>query len=333
MNLTSMIRLKNLGILLTACIYTNVCLAQFKDESNQLKSIKSIKTKTYEAAPNFNKADIENPEYALLILSNVFDYDLSWKNKEYDKYGNLIYEEKLSQNQLGEEFIDHKINYKYYSESEGVLSTVETENLNFDGLSTFEKKKYLRDSDGKLLEIQITENDELKEKSIYMYDQNGQVKKIEIYKKDGLDAIKSYEYDSVNTDLVIRYTYQDLVENYEEIYDYIYNINNELVTCKMQYFEAGSRRYERLRNYYDYQNGTATKIEYYDGSETILELDTMGNIVKHIYHSEDVGYDRLSSYSFEYEYNERNDWVRLLITHNPHSPSYHVSLREIKYHD
>lgn len=345
-----------LGISLITVLILNFSISCISNSHPQ--SVKIINTRAYSTKQEFDKFVINEPVYDL-GYDKTMGMDFSWRTRHFDKYNNLIYIETFNQDKNGEEEITTRTTQEYYSPSERKLSLIE-EKWNDEGLFT---KEYIRNNKGQLLELKELTNNKLTNKTIFTYNLYGQCIKEEIFTENGLFESTTYDYQSTSptADNIIKSVRERFGKEKTRRETTYERNNNNLVTKEIFKYYNNFRLATDVTTYYsDYEKKVATKIttEGFDGflvpadqrvdnqkSTTEIVLNKFGDIIHYKYKSfrindisnvtllDQVGVTK--DYQYEYTYNERNDWTKIILKVNlfPGKFDQFIIVREIKYLD
>jgi hypothetical protein len=164
--------------------------------STENNVVKIIKLKVYEAKRDFDKSVIDEPVYAMPYDENL-DMDLYWSVEYFDKYDNILKLERYKIDDNGKEEVLYTTYYQYYSPEKKRLSSIKTEH---SSENWNEEEKYIRNSDGLLMEIIKYTKLSVSHKTVFTYNATGQKVKEEIYEQKGLKESFDYTYDSPQKD-------------------------------------------------------------------------------------------------------------------------------------
>lgn len=326
------------------------------------KIVKIVKTSAFTAKNEFDKLVPDEPVYDL-GYDRTMGLDFSWRIKHSDEFDNILCLEKYRQNKKGEEEVLETVYNKYFSSSEGKLS-----NVKIDKIFGITEKKYNRNEEGVLMEIQTLENGKMDEKIICTYNEFGQKVKEEIYQESGLVKSFQYTYDipSLSNGNIIKEIHHSIGKyKYRIEYDYYWSESNHLIKSKRKYYQDGKLLSDLVTHYESYVGNIATK-EITEGYNLIFDtlsreyideeliqqrlyrttidksLNSYGDITKYIRFSKHIDqdgneikrsllYDIGDVYECEYTYNKRNDWIKVLLSVDPFTK--YIIIREITYID
>jgi len=314
--------------------------------NKEIEFSKIIKTRTFGTKQNFEKIVPDKPE-TFLGYDQTLKIDMEWANKYYDKYGNILKLERIIARN-GEIF--STIIYKYYDAVKGKIKEI-----NYGS----SKEEYNYNSNGKLLEIQtIDKNNEITDKIIFTYDnENGNLIKKKYYEIDKIKRQILFSFDEnskiylekdINLDRNYR-TEKSLKKdnlgntNYEKVEIFENRENNKLSSIEyhLSNFLDSIPQKIRCKGFdtritIDTNTGVETK-EKYEVEEFVIEkkFNSRNDIIeysnKSVSPKNNVWFDlarRNEKYTVNYTYNDKNDWIELLL--DVGSDKY-ICQREIKY--
>lgn len=325
-------------------------------EPNKSDASKIIITKAFSAKRHFDNWIEDKPAYNM-GYDETITMDFSWNKRHYDKFDNVIYEERFSLNKDSSENIYRKTTFDYYDAKTGKLKQIQEEGQ-FPGTI---KKDFIRRSDGLLTEIKATNSDKLFEKTIFTYNEYGQRIKREVYKEDGLYEYNSYKYDNTSNDGKLISERHEVFGDYNYREDFTYERNDANLILKMnrKYFEKNILKSELTTTYFDYKNEFATKIVeegYYSPTTwtdgTVVEstphkkvitfqLNSNNDILSYTLQMIEANSnpDEFSNkiklqplrvvYECDYKYNSNGDWTQLIFKVSKND--IYIINREIQY--
>jgi len=318
--------------------------------------VKIIKTSAYEAENEFDEIVPGEPVYDL-GYDRTMGLDFSWRIEHFDKYNNIIYKERFHLNDYGEEEVYGKVINEYYSLGEGKLSKRIIDEYGITEI------KYIRDEEGRVLEIQTINNDKLFEKTIYAYNESGQRIREEKFKKDGLDKIGEFYYNSEDKEgKIIKeiHSWQKEISKYTIEWNYEWYEDGLLYKSRKRCYEFGKVITDLFSQYENYHGAIASK-ESTTGFETpdaILSgksqedakydvdysieriYNNNGDLVRYIKSSEycddyitgEQSYPyTIQDYRCEYIYNKKYNWIKAILFPLPISTDSFIIIREIVY--
>lgn len=310
-------------------------------------------TRAYKAQQEFDSLVIGEPEFSL-GYDQTMGLDFSWRTMHFDKYNNIVYIETLSLDEKGNEKISSHTSQIYFSPREKKLDRV-IEKMDFGGTNI---KEYIRNQQGQLIELREFYNNELTQKTIYHHNSYGQRIKEETFGKNGLLKTISYFFNSPqdSSQYYAKSIFETVSENNklsQETY-YERDENYQLRKESFKSFTNNQLMTNLVYSYLDYNNGKATKIitEGFNKLSPTEEADTfqgimhktfnnIGDIIDFNYSTNSLNKRKSNNllddlvlrqnYRCQYTYNDKNDWIKIILTTKILQTDQYIITREIKY--
>lgn len=305
---------------------------------------KIITSRTYCAKNEFDKVIKDEPCYNIGYDKTLGpNYDFSWNRKHFDGYGNAVYEEHFTLDKNGKEVVYMKTTRKYSNAKESKLELLKNEYT-----SSVSEEQYLRGKDDRLEELRKSIDGKLYEKYLFFYNEKDQRITMEKYQKNGLFEKTTYRYDSPSFtpsgETVEAYDDQDDYRPKQIVIEYERNEKHQDTKVrKREYWKNDKRNSDLTTIFSNYIGDIPTKKvtegygsppAYSDGRvaertqdkwTTSISVDKNNNILE--YRTSYLGL-RGRLYICEYKYNDRKDWIQLILTD---SKVKYIITRDIKY--
>ncbi|MEZ5007168.1 MAG: hypothetical protein R2753_03335 [Chitinophagales bacterium] len=354
---------KLIGLISVLLVFTIIgCLNRNGEIDNGLVS-KIITTKTYDAKIEFDSLVIGKPQ-TWLGYDETIGEDYSWSRKHFDKYNNLILEEKIRTKPNGEDEYETDKKYEYYNFEKGALESVYDHWRN-------EREEIIRNESDDVLEIRKYEEDSLIEKSI-INTINDSIKEVKSFKQNGLSSTITYIFNKINGENKTTFYKNEMIGSLETI-KYKYSFTGDLIKEISEKYDEGKLVRKSSVDYSDFVNDKPCLIisENYDIEErfftrrnddpstdevirphpftrdTIYKtFDSYGNLKSFRKKSIDLdvdgkeidkdfldqfveGLSGANSFELDYSYNDHDDWIKLILT-NGKGDKY-IVIRDIEY--
>lgn len=353
-----------LSVVLFSCTKNNPKMTPYNDSIKKI-----IITRTYTTKTEFNELKLNSPVYNGLGYDKSVGLELDWTINHLDKYSNIIYQEEFMYDTItNREIVTRKVTNEYYSDKDHKLSKVTIDNLKFgfitklylrnnlgilieinkfDGKHLNEKTVFYLNEINQRIKEEVYEKDGLSAVYNYVYDKPSL--------KDGKIIQETYvKYENPPNKF--------LSEWHREETDYIWDDSGKLNMTHIRYYQEGVKLSDYTTTYKDYI-GDIASVVIKKGFENIflsrdknnkidtskfgpsfysilkLDINEKGDIskvdskVQYLSKSgAPINYYPILSLGgtiVEYLYNERNDWIKLILT-SPLGEKY-ISTREIIY--